>query len=263
VSYDVAMILRSGDDHVAPLYCVHAVSGGVDEYRPLAAALAWPGPIHGITAADPPADKRSPHERLGEIAAAYVDALPRGPVLLLGWSFGGVVAQEMSRRLALRGDEVRFLAILDSRAPIPEMQQRPTDYDTLARGFLNHRALTRDLTPVEPPASTAPSEILTALRTLGAADDFSDEAALERRLRMFMDLIRALFHHDPRPTPVPIHLFESSEEHPSHPKPATLGWEPFTTHVERIFIQGTHFNLLAPRFTESLARTITAYLPSP
>ena len=256
------LLLRAGDDRIAPLYCVHAVSGGVDEYRALAAALAWPGPIHGITAAHPPAGKRTPHGRLGEIAAAYVDALPHGPVLLLGWSFGGVVAQEMSRRLVERGDEVRFLAILDSRAPIPEMQQRPTDYDTLARGFLNHRALTRDLTPVEPPVSTAPAEILAALRTLGAAEDFPDATALERRLALFMDLIRALFHHEPRRSPVPIHLFESSEEHPSHPKPATLGWEAFTPHLERVFVEGTHFNLLAPRFTASLAHAINRCLPA-
>ena len=42
------------------------------------------------------------------------DAQPRGPYLLSGYSFGGVVAFEMARQLQAAGEKVALLALLDS-----------------------------------------------------------------------------------------------------------------------------------------------------
>ncbi|TKI91273.1 hypothetical protein FC695_33100, partial [Bacillus cereus] len=36
-----------------------------------------------------------------------------GPYTLLGWSFGGIVAFEMARKLEELGDKVSFLGLLD------------------------------------------------------------------------------------------------------------------------------------------------------
>lgn len=44
---------------------------------------------------------------------------PRGPYLLGGWSFGGLVAWETARRLEERGEEVALLVLIDSRPPDP------------------------------------------------------------------------------------------------------------------------------------------------
>ena len=69
------------------------------------------------------------------------------------------------------------------------------------------------------------------------------------------------------PTPIPypismkLHLFESADAHPSHPKPPTLGWDDLAPSIERHEVAGTHFTLLAPRRIESLARTISRCLP--
>ena len=255
-------ILRAGDARVAPVVCVHPVSGRAADYQLLADALDWPGPVLGISAPAPGSDAREPGYRLTELASQYCDHLDlRVPQLLLGWSLGGVIAAELSRIIVARGGVVTFLGALDSRAPQPEMRARPTDRDTLARFFLHQTALTRELTPVAPPASTAPGDLLAALRTLGVADEFGDPAELERRLQIFMGLIRALFHHVQHPVPIKLHLFESADEHPSHPRPPTLGWDELAPSIERRQIAGTHFSLLAPHRIDALARTISRCLP--
>src|SRR5258708_6635551 len=44
---------------------------------------------------------------------------PKGPYLLGGWSFGGLVAFEMAQRLDALGETVALLALLDSGVPEP------------------------------------------------------------------------------------------------------------------------------------------------
>ncbi|MDI1431311.1 non-ribosomal peptide synthetase/type I polyketide synthase [Polyangium sorediatum] len=98
-----------------PLFLVHPIGGGVACYDALARELSPDRPVYGIPSPmlhDPAARPGS----LGELAAAYVEELrkatPKGPYLLGGWSFGGVIAIEMARRLAQSGDEVQ-LVLLD------------------------------------------------------------------------------------------------------------------------------------------------------
>ena len=76
-----------------------------------------------------------------------------------------------------------------------------------------------------------------------------------------MALIRAFFHHEPQPVPVPLHLFEAADAHPGHPRPPTLGWEALAPQLVRHSIAGTHFDLLAPPRIDALARTIDGCLP--
>lgn len=54
------------------------------------------------------------------IASKYIEILkryqPRGPYLLGGWCYGGVVAHEMACQLEQAGEEVRHLFLLDAHA---------------------------------------------------------------------------------------------------------------------------------------------------
>lgn len=239
--------------------CVHPVTGRADAYQHLAGALDWPGAVLGVSAPEPAG---ALGYRLTELASRYADELDlERPQLLLGWSIGGVIAAELSRIIVARGGAVSFLGILDSRAPQPEMRQRPTDRDTLARSFLHHAALTRERAPGPPPASTRPGDLWAALAALDATDELGDETEVERRLQIFMGLIRGLYDHVAQPVPVKLHLFESAEAHPSHPRPPTLGWDDLAPSIERREVAGTHFTLLAPHRTEGLARTISGCLP--
>jgi len=65
-----------------------------------------------LSGGDLPAD-------LTSLAAGYADrveaAWPAGPVRLLGWSFGGVLALAVAADLHARGREVTFVGMLDAR----------------------------------------------------------------------------------------------------------------------------------------------------
>jgi len=244
--------LRPGRGDVAPIVCVHPVTGAVTAYRALALALAWPGPVLAFSA--PPGGGEL---ELADLAARYVGQLDAAaPLRVLGWGLGGVVAAEMAAVAAARRGTVRFVGLVDSRAPTPDMRARPTDRETLVKAFVQHTVLVRELAPVAPAASDA-AAVLAALREAGA-DDGADAAAVEERVQTFIALVRAFYHHAPRPVPIEIDLFESTESHPSHPKPPTLGWDGLAPTVARHPAAGNHFTMLAPSHAAALARALDA-----
>ncbi|KAL2008188.1 hypothetical protein VTN00DRAFT_8170 [Thermoascus crustaceus] len=53
-------------------------------------------------------------EELGDLYAGYVRSVqPHGPYHLLGWSFGGILAMEIARRLTADGERIRSLILID------------------------------------------------------------------------------------------------------------------------------------------------------
>jgi amino acid adenylation domain-containing protein len=110
----VALQLRGTEP---ALYCVPGAGCEALELRELARHLGVERPIFAFQPQG--LDGSTPYLRsVEEMAAHYICGLrryqPRGPYFLCGRSFGGVVAFEMARRLTADGDEVRFLALLDS-----------------------------------------------------------------------------------------------------------------------------------------------------
>jgi aspartate racemase len=65
--------------------------------------------------------KRIEYTTVESIASHFIremkQAKPKGPYLLTGFSFGGVVAFEMAQQLAAAGDEVPLLALIDTYSP--------------------------------------------------------------------------------------------------------------------------------------------------
>ncbi|GIH92306.1 amino acid adenylation domain-containing protein [Planobispora siamensis] len=95
-----------------PLFCVHPAGGLSWCYSGLIRHVP-DRPIYGLQARHDPLPAS-----LRELAADYVEQLrsvqPAGPYHLLGWSTGGVIAQEMAVQLRLAGQEVALLAVLDA-----------------------------------------------------------------------------------------------------------------------------------------------------
>ncbi|GAT67431.1 non-ribosomal peptide synthetase [Planomonospora sphaerica] len=95
-----------------PLFCVHPAGGLSWCYSGLIRHLP-DRPIYGLQARHDPLPSS-----LRELAADYVarirEVQPEGPYHLLGWSTGGIIAQEMAVQLRLAGQGVAPLAILDA-----------------------------------------------------------------------------------------------------------------------------------------------------
>ncbi|MFG1771503.1 amino acid adenylation domain-containing protein [Nocardia salmonicida] len=113
---DVLLPIRPGGDRPA-LFCVHSSSGMSWSYLGLAEQLRPGRPIYGLQAPD--LSGREPSARsIEEFARRYVREIravqPRGPYHLLGWSFGGLIAQAMAVELSAAGERVGVVALLDT-----------------------------------------------------------------------------------------------------------------------------------------------------
>jgi amino acid adenylation domain-containing protein len=103
-----------------PLFCVHAIWGNVLFYRKFVRYLEPDQPFYALQAQGLDG-KHAPCVSVTEMAAHYIQEIrtvqPEGPYSLGGYSFGGLVAFEMTRQLHAQGQKVALLAIFDTVAP--------------------------------------------------------------------------------------------------------------------------------------------------
>ena len=104
--------------YLPPLFMIHGVGGNVLGFYHLAKLLPPDQPVYGVQAqALQPSGVTL--TRLEDMAAHYLDEIrlvqPRGPYMLLGFSYGGLVAFEIARQLKAMEEEVGFLGMLDTR----------------------------------------------------------------------------------------------------------------------------------------------------
>ena len=100
-----------------PVFFIHGVGGNVVEILPTARRMTYPGAVIGIRARGL-ARGEAPHSSVEAMAADYLKEIkvrqPNGPYYLCGYSFGGLVAFEMARRLSESGNEVGFVGLFDT-----------------------------------------------------------------------------------------------------------------------------------------------------
>jgi acetoacetyl-CoA synthetase len=115
--------VRSGVER-PPIFIAPGLSGMV--LRELAAQIRCRQPIYGIQAKGSDG-MQEPFDRVEDMASFYLEALkkcyPDGPYILIGYSFGGLVALEMAQRLVENG-EVVALVLLDA-FPHPRFLSAP------------------------------------------------------------------------------------------------------------------------------------------
>lgn len=103
-----------------PLFYVHPGGGNLLVYRTLTLGLAPDRPVYGLQprGLDGIVD---PFRTIEQMAAHYVALVvgvqPSGPVHLVGFSSGGLIALEMAQRLRRSGRDVAFLGMIDTTGP--------------------------------------------------------------------------------------------------------------------------------------------------
>ena len=109
--------LAEGQAGLAPLFAIHPAGGIAWNYRELAQTLAPTRTVYGLQSPALQSDG-SVVENIDALAAQYVATLnrlyPKGPVHLVGWSVGGIIAHAMAICLREQGREVGVLALLDA-----------------------------------------------------------------------------------------------------------------------------------------------------
>ena len=98
-----------------PLFCIHGGGGHLLDYRDLIDSLPDDQPVFGLRASDV---SETVPETVEELAEHYLleiqEVQPHGPYQICGLSFGGLVAFEIARRLAERGERIGFIALFDT-----------------------------------------------------------------------------------------------------------------------------------------------------
>jgi thioesterase domain-containing protein/acyl carrier protein len=102
-----------------PLFCVHTHSGNVLFCRRFPKYLGPEQPVYGLQSRS--GALAHPHFSVDDMARHYLSEIrsvqARGPYSLFGYSFGGLVAFEMARQLAMHGEEVAFLGMFNTPVP--------------------------------------------------------------------------------------------------------------------------------------------------
>jgi len=112
----------------APLFCLHAGTGTIFDYQPLAKSLHGVRPVYGV-ACRTLADPRYQDESLAQMAADYARMIrqvqPQGPYHLMGWSLGGALAALVAAELEAGDGEVGFIGLVDPF--VPDAEGMPVD----------------------------------------------------------------------------------------------------------------------------------------
>ncbi|WP_405487682.1 amino acid adenylation domain-containing protein [Nocardia sp. NBC_00511] len=138
--YGLLYQLTSGPARGERIFCFHPLGGTAWPYFTLAGLLDE-FTLIGVQSRRLGSAEPGPRDIAG-MAAAYCDAMlelqTSGPYLLVGWSYGGLIAQAVAVELRQRGRDVGLLALLDTFPPETEREFIAVP-DTTARynaGFL-------------------------------------------------------------------------------------------------------------------------------
>ncbi len=108
--------VQPGDPMRPPLFVAHDLDGTAARYRGLAEALGDDQPLYAF---------ESPFLRGDALPSGGIDTLveryvaeirraqPSGPYFVAGYSYGGILAFELARRIEREGLEVAFLGVID------------------------------------------------------------------------------------------------------------------------------------------------------
>jgi len=246
-----------------PLFCVHPIGGTVFCYRELAARLGRP--VVALRARGT-APGESPLDGIPEMAALYLEevtaAQPAGPYLLGGWSFGGLVALEMARRLEARGERVSLLALVDPSPASPPVRE----LDEVSALLL----VARDLGGLagRPPRIDAAElaalvdgrrtdlVIERAMESGGLPSDLGVERVREL-IQVYLAHLRAGLAYEPGPTASPIALLAAADG----PAGRHAAWEPLALGGFGLYpVPGDHYSLVRAPAVDALARTLRTLL---
>src|SRR6476646_9771129 len=113
------LVLVKPGDCGAPLFVFHGIGGTVVEFAELGPLIDVSGPVYAVQAQGVDGT-RPPLRSVDDMADLYCRAIrekqPRGPYWLCGYSFGGVIAVEVARRLRDVGEEIGLLFLIDAYA---------------------------------------------------------------------------------------------------------------------------------------------------
>ncbi|PRY22029.1 non-ribosomal peptide synthetase [Pseudosporangium ferrugineum] len=255
-----ALVPLRGSGTLTPLFCVHAIGGSAGPYTPLTALLDPERPVWGLEAPGLHGEEQ-PH-RIEDLAARYATTIravrPDGPVHLLGWSAGGLIALEIARLL---GPDTASLTMLDTVPPRPG--PAPGHAALLAHFAADLAAQAGTPPPVLDadalaalPEDERTATALAALEEVGLVPA-ALRAELTDRLRVFAAIAEAMAAYRPEPYGGAVTLLG-----PAGVRAERLaGWSAWgLPGLAYGTVPGTHYTMLRPPHLPVLAAELATRL---
>jgi nonribosomal peptide synthetase DhbF len=196
---DVLLPLRARGTS-SPLFCFHPAGGLSWRYSGLLPLLKADRPIYGLQARGISNSETLP-STLEEMAADYLQRMrelqPKGPYLLLGWSFGGLVAYEIATQLQSQGERGTLVALLDSFPANGQADPRMPDDDQLLADLLEEAGINPGMPQAKDrptPDARMPDRPLAATSLAGSIS----EQQLASMVRIYRNNVALASHFVPR-----------------------------------------------------------------
>jgi len=238
--------------------------GGRARFAELAQHIRTEHAIYGIQAKGVDG-MEEPFDRIEDMAAYYLAALvelqPLGPYILIGYSFGGLIALEMAQRLTEAGKPVALLALLDS---YPHPRCLPPGQ----RLWLITKKIERHFSDLgQKPLGVAFSQVLGAVKQRLQIAEIHEpgEPAASSRLSFAQTTVRvkksdfvAMKRYEPRFYPGKIR-FVRPEFNSYLPTDPTPFWKALAAELEIETVPGDHLGMVGVQ-CKSLAAVLTRYV---
>ena len=252
---------------VPPVFFIHGVGGNVVEILPTARRMTYPGAVIGIQARGL-AGGDVPHSSVEAMAADYLREIkarqPSGPYHLCGYSFGGLVAFEIARRLSESGDEVGLVGLFDTmmsplrwplRAWLSIVGRRVTRLAAHLRSA-PFRMRERLREPRAASSRSLPPEVPAESASLPGAPN----AAPASVIKVSVSTLIASAKYHPGFYRGQLTLFTPAGREPGLPSLESI-WRTHALTLAIIETAGEHSTMLSTRHADSTAAALTRCLP--
>ncbi|MGV0876284.1 alpha/beta fold hydrolase [Martelella sp. FLE1502] len=247
--------IRRGNDAIAPLFCIHPIGGNVMCYALLAQLLPGERAIYGLRAPGLTSREETPLSSIPAMAERYLDEIrairPDGRFHMVGWSLGGLVVQEMARRLdGSRGLLAMIDSVVPDTAPVSDQKRFlhfAADIEAIA-GLSPHRWSENEI------ALPLGDRIAILANRLEEAGVASEAARLENVYRVFEAGSTALERHRPSHSSAPALLFAARLQEGFDR--ICREWRELMPQAEIVGLDGDHYSIMRQPCIEAIARRI-------
>ncbi|QCB35622.1 enterobactin synthase subunit F [Stenotrophomonas sp. PAMC25021] len=242
-----------------PLFVLHPAGGIAWNYRTLARALQPARPVYGLQS--PALDARLPlPSSIEAMANDYVQRVvalqPKGPVHLLGWSVGGILAQAMAVRLHEIGRDVGELVLLDAYPS--ECWRAEPEPDAVAA--LRALLAIAGHDPDAHPELDSRERILAFLRRGGSALGSLPDVVLDGVVRAVTGTNRLIREHIHRPFEGTLVHVRAGRDHQARPQLQSALWRSHARKVQALELPFLHAELTGRDAVAQLAPWLSARL---
>jgi acetoacetyl-CoA synthetase len=255
--------LKAGSQKT-PIIIAHGLDGRAS-FSGLAKRIQTDHPIYGIQAKGVDG-LEEPLDRIEDMAQFYLDNLnelqSHGPYMLIGYSFGGLVALEMAQRLSEQKKDVGLLVLVDAY-PHPRYLSVDQRLRLSAQRTINHLLAMKQRT-MRGAFSYVWGEFERRLRDAGVhsrgtrVPDAPPLSLAHTTLQVKRKAYVALANYRPRPYAGKINFIKSEKDtyFPGGPFPV---WAPLAASFEAETVRGSHLNMVTSYY-EGLASVLTRYV---